>query len=43
MGVHYIGIKIFSNISPYTKDISNNVEELEICLKNSYIYIPFTP
>jgi hypothetical protein len=32
-GVHYIGIKIFNNLSPYIKDISNNVKKFEICLK----------
>ena len=32
-GVHYIGVKIFSNLPPYIKDISNNVKEFEICLK----------
>jgi len=32
-GVHYIGIKIFSNLPPYIKDMSNNVKKFEICLK----------
>ena len=32
-GVHYIGIKIFNNIPPYIKDMSNNVGKFEICLK----------
>jgi hypothetical protein len=32
-GVHYMGIKIFNNLSPYIKDISNNVKKFEICLK----------
>jgi len=31
--VHYMGIKIFNNLSPYIKDISNNVSKFEICLK----------
>jgi len=32
-GVHYMGIKIFNSLSPYIKDISNNVKKFEICLK----------
>jgi len=32
-GVHYVGIKIFNNLPPYIKDISNNVKKFEICLK----------
>jgi len=32
-GVHYMGIKIFSNLPPYIKDVSNNVRKFEICLK----------
>jgi len=32
-GVHYMGIKIFNNLPPYIKDISNNVKKFEICLK----------
>ena len=26
-GVHYMGIKIFNNLPPYIKDISNNVKK----------------
>jgi hypothetical protein len=32
-GVHYMGIKIFSILPPYTKDVSNIVKKFEICLK----------
>jgi len=32
-GVHYMGIKIFNNLPPNIKDISNNVKKFEICLK----------
>ena len=32
-GVHYMGIKIFNNLPPYIKDVSNNVRKFEICLK----------
>jgi len=32
-GVHYMGIRIFSNLPPYIKDISNNVRKFEIYLK----------
>ena len=32
-GVHYMGTKIFSNLPPYIKDMSNNVKKFEICLK----------
>jgi hypothetical protein len=32
-GVHYMGIKIFNNLPPYIKDISNNNRKFEICLK----------
>ena len=28
-----MGIKIFNNLPPYIKDISNNVKTFEICLK----------
>jgi len=28
-----MGIKIFSSLPPYVKDISNNVTKFEICLK----------
>jgi len=28
-----MGIKIFNNLPPHTKDISNNVRKFEICLK----------
>ena len=31
--VHYMGIKIFNNLPPYIKDISDNVRKFEICLK----------
>jgi hypothetical protein len=31
--VHYMGIKIFTNLPPYIKDTSNNVKKFEICLK----------
>jgi len=33
MGVHYMGIKIFNNLPPYIKDISNNVRKFEMCVK----------
>jgi hypothetical protein len=32
-GVHYMCIKIFNNLPPYIKDISNNVKRFENCLK----------
>jgi hypothetical protein len=32
-GVYYMGIKIFNNLPPYIKDISNNVKKFENCLK----------
>jgi len=32
-GVHYTGIRIFNNLPPYIKDISNNVRKFEIYLK----------
>jgi hypothetical protein len=32
-GVHYMGIKIFNNLPPCIKDISNNVGKFEFCLK----------
>ena len=32
-GVYYMGIKIFNNLPPYIKDISNNVRKFEFCLK----------
>jgi len=32
-GVHYMGIRIFNNLPPYIKDISNNVRKFEIYLK----------
>jgi hypothetical protein len=31
--VHNVGIKIFNNLPPYIKDISNNIRKFEICLK----------
>jgi len=31
-GVHYMGIRIFNNLPPYIKDISNNVRKFEIYL-----------
>jgi len=31
-GVHYMDIKIFNNLPPYIKDLSNNVKEFEIYL-----------
>jgi hypothetical protein len=31
--VHYMGIKIFNNLPPYIKDISNDVKKFEIFLK----------
>jgi len=31
-GVNYVGIKVFNNLPPYIKDISNNVRKFEICL-----------
>jgi hypothetical protein len=34
-GVHNVGIKIFNNLPPYIKDISNNNNrKFEICLKH---------
>ena len=33
MGVHYMGIRIFNSLLPYTKDISNNGRKFEIYLK----------
>jgi len=33
MGVNYMCIKIFHNLPPYIKDISNNVRKFEICVK----------
>ena len=32
-GVYYMGIKIFNNLPPYIKHISNNNRKFEICLK----------
>ena len=32
-GVHYMGIRIFNNLPPYIKDISNNVKNFVNCLK----------
>jgi plasmid replication initiation protein len=32
-GLHYMGIRIFNNLPPYIKDISNNVKKFENCLK----------
>jgi len=32
-GVHYMGIRIFNNLLPYIKDLSNNVRKFEIYLK----------
>jgi len=31
--VYYMGIKIFNNLPPYIKEISNNIRKFEICLK----------
>jgi len=43
-GVHYMGIRIFNNLPPYIKDVSNNVRKFEIYLKRFlHIYILFTP
>jgi len=39
--VHYVGIKIFSNLPPYLKDISNDVREFENCLKRFLIIHSF--
>jgi len=36
-------IKIINNLPPYIKGISYSVMKFEICLKDSYIYIHFTP
>ena len=33
--VHYMDIKIFSNLPPNIRGISNNVRKFEICLKRS--------
>jgi len=30
--VHYMGIKIFNNLPPYIKDLSNNVRKFEMYL-----------
>ena len=30
---YYMGSKIFNNLPPYIKDISNNVRKFEICLR----------
>jgi len=32
-GAHYMGIRIFNNLPPYIKDISNNIKKFENCLK----------
>jgi hypothetical protein len=32
-GVHYMGIKIFSILPPYIKDMYNNVKKFKICFK----------
>jgi len=32
-GVYYMGIKIFNNLPPHIKDISNDVRKFEICLR----------
>jgi len=32
-GAHYMGIRIFNNLPPYIKDISNNVKKFENCLQ----------
>jgi len=32
-GVYYMVIKIFNNLTPYIKDISNNIRKFEIYLK----------
>jgi hypothetical protein len=37
-GVHYMGIKIFNNLPPHIKDISNTVRKFEICL-NWFLHI----
>jgi len=31
-GLHYMGIKIFNNLPPYIKDLSNNVRKFEMYL-----------
>jgi hypothetical protein len=46
--VYYMGIKIFNNLPPYFKDISNNVRKFEISSKKFlhiyvYIYIYILP
>ena len=33
MGVNYMCIKVFHNLPPYIKDISNSVRKFEICVK----------
>jgi hypothetical protein len=38
-GVYYMGIKIFNNIPPYIKDISNNIRKFETCLKQ-FLFTP---
>jgi len=32
-GAHYMGIRIFNNLPPYIKEISNNIKKFENCLK----------
>jgi len=32
-GAHYMGIRIFNNLPPYIKEISNNILKFENCLK----------
>jgi hypothetical protein len=37
--VCYMGIKIFNNLPPYIKDMSNNIRKFETCLKQ-FLFIP---
>jgi len=36
-----MGIKIFRNLPPYIKNVSNNVKKYEICLKQFLHIHPF--
>ena len=42
-GLHYMGIRIFNNLSSYIKDISKKLRNLKIISNDSYTYIPFIP
>jgi len=36
-----MGLKMFNNLPPYIKEISNNVKKFEICLKQFLHLHPF--